>query len=268
VRRALGLVLLAVLVLVVSGCGSSAKDKRRDAVNDYLNRVEKIQNRFAPSFAVANEAYRDFARGKGGKKQLAKLRGAEVSIIGARDALQQLDPPRDARKLHRQLIQLYDLDAALGLEAITLQQFLPAVRGVLKDLARVNKSYRTNLANTATAGDQATALDNYSNATAGVVKEFREMAPPPALLPWRAAQMTRLQQIVDTGHLLAKALRLGDRNAATGLIKRFRFLLSHQPNVSQAQHDAVKSYDNRLVGINRLQGKIQQEHQHIQNELG
>lgn len=265
-RRALGLVLL--VALVVSGCGSSAKDKRRDAVNDYLSHVAKIQKRFAPSFQVANDAYRAFSHGKGGKKQLAKLRGAEISIVGARDALQQLDPPSDAKTLHQQLIKLYNLDAALGLEAITLQQFLPQVSRVLKDLARVNKSYRTSLAKTTTAAEQATALDHYGNATASVVKEFRAMAPPPALGPWRASQMTRLQQIVDTGHLLAKALRAGDRNAAAELIKRFRFLLSHQPNVSQAQHDAVKDYDNRLVGITRLQGKIQAEHQRLQNLLG
>src|SRR6185369_14187997 len=115
----------------------------------------------------------------------------------------------------------------------------------------------SSLANTTTAGAQATALDNYANAVARVVDEFRSMAPPPALQPWRAAQMTRLQQIVDTGHQLATALRAGDRNAVTGLIKRFRFLLSHQPNVSQAQHDAVKAYDDRLIGITRLQGRIQ-----------
>jgi len=94
------------------------------------------------------------------------------------------------------------------------------------------------------------------------------MAPPPALQPWRAAQMARPQEVADTSHQLATALRAGDRNAVTGLIKRFRFLLSHQPNVSQAQHDAVKSYDNRLIGINRLQGKIQAEHQRLQNLLG
>lgn len=265
-RRALGLVLL--IVLVACGCGSSAKDKRRDAVNDYLNRVDQIQTRFAPSFQLANEAYRDFARGKGGKKPLVRLRGAEIAIVGARDALQQLDPPADARKLHEQLVKLYNLDAALGLEAITLQQFLPQVRRVLKDLARVNKSYRTSLAKTTTAGDQATTLDNYGDAVAKVVKELGTMAPPPALRPWRAAQMTRLQQIADTAHLLAKALRVGDRSAVNGLIKRFRFLLAHQPNVSQAQHDAVKAYDNRLVGISRLQGKIQAEHQRLQNLLG
>jgi hypothetical protein len=80
--------------------------------------------------------------------------------------------------------------------------------------------------------------------------------------------MARLQEIADTGHELATALRARDRNAATGLIKRFRFLLSDQPNVSQAQHDAVKSYDNRLVGITRLQEKIQAEHQRLQNLLG
>jgi hypothetical protein len=94
------------------------------------------------------------------------------------------------------------------------------------------------------------------------------MAPPRALQPWRGAQMTRLQQIVDSGHLLARALRVGDRTAVQGLITRFRFLLSHQPNVSQAQHDAVKSYDERLVGITRLEGRIQAEHQRLQNLLG
>lgn len=265
-RRALGLALLTVVVL--TGCGSSEKDKRRDAVNDYLGRVETVQTKFAASFAVANQAYRDFAKGKTGKKQLQRLEGAEVAIIGARDQIQRLTPPADARKLHGLLVKLYNLDAALGLEAMTLHRFLPDVKGVLKDLARVNDSYRKNLSSTTTVGEQATSLDAYSTAVARVVKSFRGLAPPPALRPWRNAQVTRLDQIAQTGRLLATALRVGDRTATEGLIKRFRFLLAHQPNVSQAQHDAVKSYDNRLVGITRLQGKIQEEHQRLQNLLG
>lgn len=60
---------------------------------------------------------------------------------------------------------------------------------------------------------------------------------------------------------------MGDRSAAQALIKGFRFLLAHQPNVSQAQHDAVKAYDNRLVRISKLQGKIAAEHQRLQNQL-
>ena len=265
-RRALGLLLLTVLVL--TGCGSSEKDKRRDAVNTYLGRVDTVQRRFAPSFEIANRAYRDFAKGKGGKKQLQRLRGAEVAIIAARNELQQLTPPQDARKLHGLLLDLYDLDAALGLEAITLQQFLPDVRRVLNDLSRVNSDYRSNLSSTTTAGEQATALDGYANAVAKVVTRFDKLAPPPALRPWKTAQITRLNQVVQTGRDVATGLRVGDRNAVTALIKRFQFLLAHQPNVSQAQHDAVKAYDDRLIGITKLQGKIAAEHQRIQNELG
>ena len=74
--------------------------------------------------------------------------------------------------------------------------------------------------------------------------------------------------LAELGRERWTALRAGDRNAVTGLIKRFRFLLSHQPNVSQAQHDAVKAYDDRLIGITRLQGRIQSEHQRLQNLLG
>ena len=265
-RRAAGLVLVA--ALVVAGCGSSGKSKRRDAVDAYLGRVATIQQRFQPSFTLANQAYRDFSKAKPSPRQLVRLRGAEVAILAARDRLQRLTPPPDARKLHRQLLRLYDLDAALGLEVITLQQFLPAVRTVLGELGNVNKSYRKDLSSAKTASGQAIALDAYSDAVAKVLARFKLLGPPPALRPWQQAQVTRLQQIVDTGRALASALRVRDKKAVPALIQRFRFLLSHQPNVSQAQHDAIKAYDNRLVGITKLQGKIAAEHQRIQNELG
>jgi hypothetical protein len=73
---------------------------------------------------------------------------------------------------------------------------------------------------------------------------------------------------VATAHTLATALRVHDPNATKALIARFRFLLAHQPNVSQAQHNAVKAYDNRLLGISKLQGKIAREHQRLQDQLG
>ena len=131
----------------------------------------------------------------------------------------------------------------------------------------MNTSYRKNLASRSTAGEQATALDAYANAVSRVLNEFDRLGPPQALRPWQTSQQTRLRQIVSTGRLLGKALRVGDSHAAAALIKRFRFLLAQQPNVSQAQHDAVKAYDSRLVGISRLQGKIQAEHQRLQNVL-
>ena len=190
-----------------------------------------------------------------------------MSILAARDALQAVSPPQDARKLHAELLQLYDMNAALGLEVITLQQFLPGVRNVLGNLADVNKSYRQSLSGSKTATAQANALDGYSTAVKKVADRFGGLAPPPALRPWQRAQVLRLQQIAETGHTLATALRARDRNATAGLIKRFRFLLSHQPNVSQAQHNAVKAYDNRLVGISKLQGTIAAEHQRLQNLL-
>jgi hypothetical protein len=255
VHRAAGCLLL-LAALVLAGCGSSGKDKRRDAVNDYLSRVERIQQRYEPSFRLANEAYRDFAKAKPSPRQLERLRGAEVSILAAREALKQVEPPSDARNLHRQLLHLYDLNAALGLEVVTLQQFLPDVRKVLAGLGQVNKAYRKNLSSSSTAGAQAVALEGYSAAVAKVVQRFRKLAPPPALRPWQRAQVRRLQQVAQTGRDLATALRVGD------------FLLAHQPNVSQAQHDAVKAYNNRLVGISKLQGKIAAEHQRLQNKLG
>jgi hypothetical protein len=267
VRRAAGcLALLAALVL--TGCGSSDTEKRRDAVNGYLGRVDRIQERFAPSFKLANDAYRDFSKDKPTARQLQRLRGAEVAILAARDALQQLTPPKDARKLHRDLLRLYDLNATAGLEVITLHQFLPGVSDTLGALGRVNKSYRDDLSGTTTVGDQAAALEGYSAAVGKVATRLHRLAAPPALRPWQASQVKRLREVVSTGRNLAAALRVGDQAAVPALIKRFRFLLAHQPNVSQAQHSAVKAYNERLVGITRLQGRIAAEHQRLQNLLG
>lgn len=265
--RAAGCLVLLVVV-AVTGCGDSGKSKRRDAVNAYLDRVQTIQQRFAPSFALANQAYREFSKGKPTPREVQRLRGAEVSILAAREALRRVIPPDDARKVHTELLDLYDLNASLGLEVITLQQFLPGVRKVLGVLGDVNKAYRADLSSSSTAGGQAQALEGYASAVQKVVDRFGRLGPPPALRPWQAAQVKRLQQIVDTARNLAKALRVGDRTAARALIVRFRFLLAHQPNVSQAQHNAVKEYDNRLLGISKLQGKIAQEHQGLQNQLG
>jgi hypothetical protein len=267
VRRAAGCLLL-LSALVLSGCGDSAKDKRRDDVNDYLGRVGRIQDRYAPSFALANKAYQDFSKGKVGKRQLERLKGAEVSILAARNELQDVRPPEDARTLHRDLIKLYDANAQLGLEVITLQRFLPGVRKTLSGLARVNARYRNNLATTTSATDQASALDGYGAAIAGVNKKLQRLPAPTALRPWQRSQVTRLRDISQTGRTLAAALRVGDRTAVEALIKRFRFLLAHQPNVTQAQHDAVKAYDDRLIGLTKLQGRIAAEHQRLQNELG
>jgi hypothetical protein len=267
VSRAFGCFVL-VAALLLSGCGSSVKSKRRDAVNNYLGRVQTIQQHYAPSFALANQAYRDFSKGKPTKRQLQRLRGAEISILAARNTLQALKPPEDARKLHRKLLQLYDLNARLGLEVITLEQFLPGVRKVLASLGNVNKEYRQSFSVSKTVAAQADALDRYSAAVRRVVARLRKLGPPTALRPWQRSQGKRLQDIVDTAHMLARALRVGDPNATKALIARFRFLLAHQPDVSQAQHDAVKAYDNRLVRISKLQGEIASEHQRLQDKLG
>jgi hypothetical protein len=255
-------------VLVLSGCGDSAKDKRRDAVNEYLDEVERIQLHYAPSFELTNRAYQDFSKGKVGKRQLERLKGAEVSILAARNSLSDVKAPKDAQKLHRDLIRLYDLNAQLGLEVITLQRFLPGVRKTLASLARVNGKYRNTLASTESSGEQAAALDAYAAAISGVNKELRGLPAPTSLRPWQTSQVTRLRQIAETGRTLAAALRVGDRAAVDVLIKRFRFLLGRQPNVSQAQHDAVKAYDDRLIGLTKLQGQIAAEHQRLQNQLG
>jgi hypothetical protein len=267
VSRAFGCFVL-VAALLLTGCGSSAKSKRRDAVNSYLGHIQKIQQHYASSFALANQAYRDFSEGKPTKRQLQRLRGAEISILAARNTLQAVRPPEDARKLHRQLLHLYDLNAQLGLEVITLQQFLPGVRQVLASLGDVNKGYRQSFSGSKTASAQANALDGYSVAVKKVATRLRRLGPPPALRPWQRSQAKRLEDIVGTAHTLATALRVGDPNATKALIARFRFLLAHQPSVSQAQHNAVKAYDNRLLGISKLQGKIAREHQRLQDQLG
>jgi len=267
VRRAAACLFL-LSALVLTGCGSSKTEKRRDAVNDYLAHVDRIHQQFAQSFQLANDAYRDFSKGKAGKRQLERLRGAEVSILAARNALREVKPPPDARRLHSDLVRLYNVGAQLGLEVITLQQFLPGVRRVLTGLGRVNASYRKDLAATTSSIEQAAALDGYADAVSRVAGQLRHLAAPTALRPWQRAQVTRLRQIVETGRTLAIALRSGDRNAVAALIQRFRFLLARQPNVSQAQHDAVKAYDDRLIGLSKLQGRIAAEHQRVQNLLG
>jgi len=66
--------------------------------------------------------------------------------------------------------------------------------------------------------------------------------------------------IVRGGHVCDRAPRWGGRSP--------RHCASAIANGSQARHDAVKVYDDRLMGLRKLQGQIAAEHRRLQNFLG
>src|SRR5919198_1147137 len=119
-----GVVFASVLALAgaFAGCGSSARDR----VNDYIKAANAIQERAAPEFARANAAYTRFSADKLAKRAPADLERAEAAIRDTREQLARLHPPSEARRLHRLLLHLFDLNIGLAHETTLMGEYLPA----------------------------------------------------------------------------------------------------------------------------------------------
>ncbi len=259
--------LLSVLVgATLTGCGASAKSHRRAAVDAYFREVNGIEARLAGPTQVAGKAYRQF--GRASKNERRQIQQAQLALVAARVSLAGLHPPREAHRVHRDLLRLADMESQVGLEAVELADFLPLARATLTQLSSSAADLRRSLAGARHASDQATALDSYGSALDQVTQRLDALGAPPALVPWQRDQRRRLQATLGAARQLAKALRIGDRKDLALLSRRLRALVSQPPQVTQAQHDAIVAYDQRLIRIARLTARIQEERRRLEVKLG
>lgn len=264
-RRA-SIVLLAAVALVAAGCGTSAKERRRNAVDAYFQQVNSIQARHARGFREANRAF-GAVRGTD-RATPAQLRRAVRTVDAARAAVARLDPPPDARAIHRDLLLLYARQAGLAREVVRLRAFVPAARRALRGLGGVNARFRRDVGGGPSAADEAVALRAYSARLRPLVARLRALGAPPALVPWRDDQAQRLGALATTSATLARALEASDLVATRALAKRLRLQLAEQSATSDAQRAAVLAYDRRIRAVATLARRIDRERAALERALG
>jgi hypothetical protein len=259
------------VVLLVSGCGGGHK-ARRNAVTDYINRVNATQVGMRTQLLAVERAYRDFGRKKGPTlAQLEpRLAKAERTIRVLQRHVKALRPPPDAQKLHVLLLQLVADERGVAHELVQLAQFSPRFSAALAPLAPAGVALRDSFKKATKAKTQADALDAYAVAIAGVLDRLRPVQAPPAFQPALASQRASLTHVRASAIALADGLRKKNRVGLPKLIQSFTNagLASQSLAEQRARIAAITAYNGRIDELANVGHQIDLERVRLEKALG
>lgn len=258
-----------VLLLALAGCGGGAKARERHSIDAYFAKVNAVRDRYAAAFKSANVAFRGFSAQRRPPHEAAQLAAAARAIAAAGDEVAAIDPPPAAARIRRELVQLYDREAAFARELRVLDAFLPPARRELIALRRSSRALRARVA----AGGRdvlarTAALHAYGVRVDAVARRLAALDAPRVLRAWQAEQVAWLHAVGPTATQLADALRVRDLVAAKTLSRRLQLQLARPPTTTRAQRTAAIDFNRRAFEIARLSRQIDRERARLEQKLG
>ena len=245
----------AAVVIAATGCRD---DSRRDAVETYIQSVNRAQARLEPAMRDAQQALREFASGRVTPTTAERLRGGSATMRATQASLARIEPPQEARALHDDLLRLVDLQSGLALQLSLAADYVtrvgPAVQPAQQAAARLGRELRS----AGSGGQQATALREFAASVDDSLRRIDLLAPPPALVPWHDDQRKRLAKSREDE--LALATGIEERNA--GAVNRALKAFTTRPPESAtraSQAAAIKAFNRRLQQQERLLARIARE---------
>ncbi|MDP8942567.1 MAG: hypothetical protein M3N16_00350 [Actinomycetota bacterium] len=256
-----GAALLATAAL--TACG----EDRRERIEDYLKEVNAIQERSRPEFDRANRAYLRFSRGRDDPtRRVADFRRAEAALGSARGVLARVEPPPEARTLHRRLLRFFDLNLGLAAETTALGRYAPAVARTLRALPKASRRLPRSIGDSGTAG-QERAFWRYAAALDRVAEELRRLSPPPVLAGPHRAQIKRLRATSTLARRLGEAIRTRATATAARLVLRFRRLSSTARPSRAIATRSTAAYNRRHKAIARASADVHRARLELERAL-
>jgi hypothetical protein len=247
---------LALLLVVLAGCGG---DGRRDAVEEYIERVNDAQSQLEASFTEAQKAIRAFASGATTRRTAERLRAASATMRESRASFVLIQPPPEARALHRDLLALLDLQARLSLEVSLAADYTRAVGDAIRPAQIAAATLGRELRSVETGDEQAVALSEYAGALGRALDRLDGLAPPPFLSPWHDDRRRRLSASRQGALTLAAGIRDRDSVAVERALEAFTTAAPEDALV-EAQTAAVKAFNRLLDEQERLVDRLAREH--------
>lgn len=264
-RRAAAGVFAVLLILTAAGCGGKS---RRAQVSDYFKQVDRVQKQMKQPVTDANVAYQYFATASTSQAERVKLRRAEATIRKLRRRIAAVAAPEDAQKIRSDLLELLDGEATFAHDVWLLGKYTPLLGHILAHAGQAGTRLQGSL-NTTSAETQAHAFDAYAAVLSKDVAELRKLSPPSVVAAAHRAQIKTFTTSVSLCRRIATALRNRDQTALPTLIQRLTNLssLSARKRVHRAQVAAVKAFNKRLVGLNKIAARIQRERAALERKL-
>jgi hypothetical protein len=257
---------VAAAVVLLGGCGNDHAG--RHAVAAYVSEVNRVELQLKGPLLELQRSNARFST-KTPAKTHASAVNARRTILRLQRVLQELHPPKEAVRLHTQLLALVAAELDLAREVESLSVFLPRISAALAPMAAIQTQLNTALKHSTGRAGQARALDAYAQALAGPVNDLRALDPPPISRPVRDGQLETLERVRSIAHALAGALR-AKADARLPALER-RFVLAARSNetvtAQRARIAAIVAYNNRVKALGTLATSVQKERTRLDRTL-
>jgi mono/diheme cytochrome c family protein len=140
-----GVVVVAAVALAGCGGGSSDAKQRRDAVNAYIDRVDRAQGGLVSSAGEIDRAFRNFKLSGNGATELRELTFARERIGTALQRVRAIVSPPEARQLHADLLQMLTLQHAAADELLRVATYEPQLTRALTPLGVAGKALASEI---------------------------------------------------------------------------------------------------------------------------
>jgi hypothetical protein len=244
-----------VAVALLAGCRD---DSRRDAVESYIQAVNRTQAQLKPALRDAQDGLRAFAAGRVTESTAARLQGGSATMRATHASLELVEPPPEARKLHSDLLRLVDLQAGLALELSLAADYVTKIGPATRPAQLAASELGRELRSAETGDDQAAALREFAAEVSDALLRVDHLAAPPALLPWHDDQRARLAKSRRDALALASGI---ERQNAPAVERALKAFTARPPETAAraSQTAAIKTFNKRLREQERLLARIARE---------
>ena len=269
-RLALWLIAGAVLSALVVGylvVDHGGGDDRRAAVASYIERANVVQRGLLTRLGSINTAYARLRLDpKAAAAQAPELAGAERSIASARARLAALEPPADARVLHRRLVTLLTLEQELARDVTALARHLSLITAGRQELATATAQLSKELQASTSGPAQAAAFGRYSVRLDEATARLSDASIPVLLRGSRRDEVVRLRRISGIADDLGRAISQADKTAVSKLLGQLEREVQDAAAVPGGRI-LVTAYNKRVKAIGVARTAVATELNRLDREL-
>jgi hypothetical protein len=258
-----------IAVVVLAGCGGGHKPTARDKVVDYIARVNMAEQQMRGPVGTAQQAVLEFSQGKYGAATVQRLGHAQATLERLRRRLRASDPPPEAAKLGRLLVQMVGEEASLAGELHQLTLFDPKFAAALRPLPAANARSRKQLQGLKNPVDVAAVIAEYRRSVERSRAALAKLSPPALEKPLYDAQVARLAALDTSLRQLEKALAEKDPKAVAEAEHAVSVasVSSDSAANQRAQRAAVQAYDASVRRLRSLARAVALERNRLQTTL-
>jgi hypothetical protein len=263
--RAAACVALAAAALV-AGCGG---DGRREAVDDYLEQVDRAQTSVLVQKGQIDLALGRFDLVAAKPADVATLTQAEKALRRVAREVRSIEAPPEARPLRSDVLRLLDLQAGVAHDLVWAARYAPRLRAALQPLGEATNRLSADLKAARETRTSAAAFASYRTSLSAILRDLGPLEAPPALRPSLDGQRRALRRSVTLSSEIEAALRRGDASRVTQALRALSVLSTGPQAVRmrQAEIAAAKAYNRRLVDIGKLARKVEQHRRKLDTSL-